>query len=76
MEMMYKSVTRLTDEDRKEIGPIPPWIQKAILSDKAGKLEKASFFVFWIRGSKPIFLYNDKNMEEKPASVVDWKVVE
>lgn len=74
-EMMCKSVTKLTDEDKKLLGGfIPQNILKVLLDPNASDVCKASFFVFWVKGKQPIYYYDEHNLDEDPVSVVDWKV--
>ena len=74
-EMFYKSVKNLTDEDKKQLGGfIPQNIQKVLMNPKVPEVNKASFFVLWVKGKKPIYSYNENNLEEDPSSIVDWEL--
>lgn len=75
-EMFYKSIVKLTSDDRKKIGFVPPNIQKVLMNPSVPKVNKASYFVYWEKGKKAIFAYDERNLDEDPASVVDWEVKE
>lgn len=73
-EMFCKSVKNLTDEDRKALGGfIPQRIQSVLLNKNVDDVCKASFFVLWLKGKKPVYWYDENNLEEDPMSIVDWE---
>lgn len=74
MEMMCKSVNKLTKEQLQAIGGfIPQKIAKVLNDPDVPAVNKASFKVLWIKGQDPVFYYDERNLDDDPQGIVDYE---